>query len=666
MTNNSLSFSIQYMPTPPPCSFSLIMVCDFSLPPKNGGTTVSRQLIDGHDRVGHGRHVTSEEFHKSKRNLIAVVRDPIDHFLSGWGECGNRFPGRKAKFNTTLPYDERVKNWLVYVKDYCPFGGNTLCACKRHSYPQANFLLTNDSNGTWALHPRLEIVGDLRELKEVLSFVGLKYNEDIEPGRNASKSETKQRLFPREKGLISDTTMIELCQFLALDYLLFDFEPPDVCQNEIASLLINTSNSGAVKVVTPTPPMVTDRGTEETPETHSKSLNKPKLIIHIGPRKTGTTTIHSAVFNKGGDPDYVKEELSEDNFRVFDIRFRYGQKIIAHLNSLSGSTENSKDGEMDEDLALKMARQAAAGKDLFDQLQKELGDSLHENKHFAFLHETWSSLKPTEEAKKALLTATEGFNVTVVMTYRPLYDYYRSLYLEHRKWNIRNYGGWNEMPKSSNQWCQAPLRDWLPRVWSKYSFGDPLIAYETMAYIFGEDSIKVLELKSDLAAQFVCKGMGADHACKKAKNVGEPKIRNTSDEKTSLLAEEDLIIMAAHKKGMMPTTAREGNCTITNREKYKALLNSYLSLHGLNIKDLPRLCLTEEQLDSVKERSWKAEKLMAPSPRTHESFRKDFEEMLKSGQLCNVDVDAALSNPMIINFISDKERSLQCPEPELD
>eukprot|EP00977_Amphora_coffeiformis_P001124 scaffold227_cov165-Amphora_coffeaeformis.AAC.37 len=182
---------------------------------KCGGTTVLNQV--------QGAHVPKKKV--GPRKLIATVRDPIDHFLSGWAECGKRSNGAMIETNKT--YDTRIQNWLGAIRRKRPCPGNSkFCrTCGPHSYPQANYILSTNRT-------KLDLIGDLRELPQLLELVGFHFNHSKDKGNNAAVDSSKEH-FPRRKDLLSNETTVALCKYLALDYYLFDFEYPEACQGEL-------------------------------------------------------------------------------------------------------------------------------------------------------------------------------------------------------------------------------------------------------------------------------------------------------------------------------------------------------------------------------------------------------------------------------------------------
>jgi hypothetical protein len=75
----------------------------------------------------------------------------------------------------------------------------------------------------------VKLVGDLREMESVLEITGFdKYSDEVK-GRDSSSNTVKSEYFPSRRDLLHDQTILDLCEFLALDYFLFDFEPPEIC-----------------------------------------------------------------------------------------------------------------------------------------------------------------------------------------------------------------------------------------------------------------------------------------------------------------------------------------------------------------------------------------------------------------------------------------------------
>jgi hypothetical protein len=160
-----------------------------------------------------------------QRQWVTFVRDPIDHFLSGYAECGLRINTKKIRKSTIKgSYDQRVRQWLekCLVLDKMDIGQS----CLRHSLPQANFLMSK--NGT--IYPQLAVVGDLREMPSFLeTIVGIPYSASRGEGRVAADNSIKRRYFAAFPDLLSNATLEKICDFIMLDYVLFDFEPPGAC-----------------------------------------------------------------------------------------------------------------------------------------------------------------------------------------------------------------------------------------------------------------------------------------------------------------------------------------------------------------------------------------------------------------------------------------------------
>lgn len=84
-----------------------------------------------------------------------------------------------------------------------------------------------DNNGHVDHH--VTLIGDLEEMDNVLEIADFFNYTDKVKGRDASANAVKAEYFPKRRELLQDRTILELCEFFALDYFLFDFKPPEIC-----------------------------------------------------------------------------------------------------------------------------------------------------------------------------------------------------------------------------------------------------------------------------------------------------------------------------------------------------------------------------------------------------------------------------------------------------
>ncbi|KAL7450868.1 hypothetical protein ACHAWC_002721 [Mediolabrus comicus] len=189
---------------------------------KSGGTTIQKQT-----HKGVSGHVP--QWKVGNRHLFAT---------SGWAECGKRnFDDMMNLSSSSDGYDERVQAWLKYVR--APSSSSRgLKRCIPHSLPQANFLY--DTNFQW--DEKLDLVGDLKEISGLLELIGFRYNASIASGNVARDNEIKTRHFPRNKSLLSNTTIQDICSYVALDYYLFDFDPPIPCREALTANMADIMN----------------------------------------------------------------------------------------------------------------------------------------------------------------------------------------------------------------------------------------------------------------------------------------------------------------------------------------------------------------------------------------------------------------------------------------
>jgi len=152
-----------------------------------------------------------------------------------------------------MTYDYRISDYLLMVKwEY----DRRLCGCSKHSFPQGNFLLDhskakgNEEPPVYAIDPRLRFIGDLSELKGVLDLLlpnfAKRFEEtpskpkdhgvndfDQSTANSAADNEIKSKYFSAAtvRKSLSNKTLRLICDFVAIDYYLFDFEIPEACRD---------------------------------------------------------------------------------------------------------------------------------------------------------------------------------------------------------------------------------------------------------------------------------------------------------------------------------------------------------------------------------------------------------------------------------------------------
>ena len=374
----------------------------------------------------------------------------------------------------------------------------------------------------------------------------------------------------------------------------------------------------------------------------------PKLVIHVGPFKTGTTTIQSAIFHPSKRYDTVRAEMVKDNFKRIDLTWLSGMHLVNHLNALENNASTTK------------------GNNKYNSLKQELKIARELKQHVALSHEGLSKLRKSKEARASFLSLTEGYDVRIVMSYRPLESYYKSWYIESRSREVYKTGAktahklWTSPLHTYNQYGSV-FPEWFTHIRELNGGSDPLYTYEIYKYVFGEERIKVLELfhpdRIDIVQQLICKGMEAKHSCEKLKQAGPPKQKNKAKETTPY--DEDLVVMAARLKHLLPyeNNGRNTNCTVTPRHIYAEELRNYLrDVHNHTIMDYNKTCISTEILGAFRERSWEAEQRLASSPKSRASFEASFQKMVDTDRHCSIDVNATFNNPVFVDFFRNETR----------
>lgn len=174
------------------------------------------------------------------RRWMALVRDPIQHFLEGWAmaeikvmeEFVNKGHNDMASFikaeweSPEKTFDERVSSFLDRVQAFSRRSATIYQNPLMHALPQSNFLM----NDVGAIHSNLAFIADASEWEAVMEFVG--FQGDIQKTGLDRESTLRMKYFPTEVTRLSRSTLVKLCEFLAVDYYLFRYDAPSACLNK--------------------------------------------------------------------------------------------------------------------------------------------------------------------------------------------------------------------------------------------------------------------------------------------------------------------------------------------------------------------------------------------------------------------------------------------------
>ena len=95
-----------------------------------------------------------------------------------------------------------------------------------------------------SISSNLKIVGDISEMIGILETIlaisndnndnhGLRFNSTIGNANTSGQDRCKQHQFPARRDWLSNDMLREICNFVAIDYYMFDFAPPDVCREDL-------------------------------------------------------------------------------------------------------------------------------------------------------------------------------------------------------------------------------------------------------------------------------------------------------------------------------------------------------------------------------------------------------------------------------------------------
>mmetsp|Transcript_15058 Transcript_15058/g.18365 ORF Transcript_15058/g.18365 Transcript_15058/m.18365 type:complete len:504 (-) Transcript_15058:51-1562(-) len=415
----------------------------------------------------------------------------------------------------------------------------------------------------------------------------------------------------------------------------------------------------------------------------SADKSKPKLVLHVGPRKTATTSIQQSMLYT----ELTKRHHnipSPDNDKIDEMFKKDNYTIVWHGWS---ATE-----QISEQCFQKLHPDPSKDKcdyTLWNQLLAKYDDAYQNGSHVLQSEEAFSIIPRTEEVKKILQKLKEKWDVHIILVHRTLDSWIPSMFTEYRLPGVyrktnRIWKKWDYIEPR-----QLTFPQWFDMMWPTLDTveGDPLGTKEWFEEIFGSQSVHVMEMtlpdQKDVTLRFVCDTLDeiseAPNACKfftkRKKRIGK---RNQGQ---ILPLNEDLIMMKGWHKylssklhHMYPDDdngpgiyynmidgkrTRMKICQIIERHQAALKFIDYMSSKNLTFeKDMPRVCMNDEMTAKLANRTYYSDKTMALSPRSYDEIYNSIKGNFK---FCSVDVEKVV--PMFKDwFLSDALKSSSCEE----
>lgn len=352
-----------------------------------------------------------------------------------------------------------------------------------------------------------------------------------------------------------------------------------------------------------------------------KKGEKPRLFLHLGVQKTGTTTVQAS-------------------FRLNARLLRLdGYNYICHAtypvqldgpNNCLGNPENScNEHQLSFDpnlLRFRTCLQRAA--------ENPSVDAIYSGETFI------SDIVGTEHNWKLIQNELKDFDVTVVLTYRRLFEWLPSYFFQMHN-PVELQGDWDIVPEklpTFPQWLHLseedadPIRVSLARRWGLDVARGNLHPIESeIARIrpyFPNIVIHNMH-DGDFVEKFYCEILSATNTCKK--HVGGDEHRNPT-----VTHDYAILALAARHRGMLRLSSE-----FVTREDVADAFKKY---HKTVNESFPLTCLSPLEEEELLDRSLQFEKRILSDSWYHSEHgesehRAKFKSYVEKSKFCNVDTD---------------------------
>jgi len=414
--------------------------------------------------------------------------------------------------------------------------------------------------------------------------------------------------------------------------------------------------------------------TQKLPQTNDfrqQQRDLPNFVLHVGPVKSGTTSIQEDIHTKR-----IKRLLRQDNYEVIDHEIIHNTKLLERRESLGNSSSTSP-LEFSKDFIQVIDSTRDTGMNIF-------GSSEYLRKPTRGECKAWKNeILYANKRGSSRQDYSKKWNLQVVITYRRLHQFLPSTWNQQYKYFRIN---WRPIHLDHRHWpgidgdIRIPsFEEWFVETYFGQSYPHP--AHETFdAWRGCSDEIKILNIhdlvlangtqkvESDLTSNFICKAFSdANLTCSKLfekasrKNNDDTQSirtherskkanrRRASRENTSVNLNYDILAVYAYEEGFIGSeTEQKFDRKKLKRRHVTRKTQEFAELNDLN---LIMKCPNTTVLDFIYNWSLESEEWALSKIHQQESLKRGSVENYTSSNM-----PFSLSKDQKSNFDADWER----------
>lgn len=369
-------------------------------------------------------------------------------------------------------------------------------------------------------------------------------------------------------------------------------------------------------------------------------MNKPTLVLHVGPMKTATTYLQTALLN---NRDMIKA-LREDNVTMGMSRFNYIQMNKLTQNCLSSpiNTTHCKDESI--------------WKKYVSQLESEMANAGDQS---LILHSTegYAKVPNNNFTVNRLRSLEQDLNVEVIIFYRRPAGWLPSMYYQHRKGDMFKSRGGRYLDYTSRMPLTFP--EYLEKKKDAMVSEQPYDHFKArntldLALFFEQvfpGKVQILDFYSpNVGVEFVCKGLSAHKACDVAKILAQKEVKKINTNSFLLFDEDLLVTQAFENKLFHPQTKVR-----INRHEATLKIQAYLDKQYRQ-DSLPHICLSPQQQNWLWNTTLLMEDLLLKYNYAAKSEQVQEDNFhLESKKFCHIDATALLRDENMTSYLQSCE-----------